>query len=68
MTYHFSPIDVFMFNAAPLCGEKHWSGITTSREAVTCPACIKMLAELDAEDAKREPTHTELLEALADGG
>ena len=44
---HYSPIDVWMFNAAPICNVGKYSDITTTRESVTCPDCNRILDALD---------------------
>ena len=54
-TFHFSPIDVSIFSALPLCGAEYTAGegVTTCAEMCDCPACLKLigsLAELDARE------------------
>lgn len=44
---HYSPIDVWMFNAAPICNIGKYGDITTTRESVTCPDCNRILDALD---------------------
>lgn len=51
---HYSPIDVWMFNAAPICNVGKYGDITTTRESVTCPDCNRILDAIDFPIERRK--------------